>query len=179
MVLSIAMKHNLFVCTVKWSNRFIWLIDRTLSSITTPRLREPGSNGIEEVLYISQSSSTGSSPLDSLVSYPGYLLWGGVLPLCSDAVGVFNSPSRLGCIAVETELSKPIIHHVFLFSFFLFFFFFFFFLQGCLVKDSSSATVWKYKKGVWNESRYMPSNFSTWEINETHWHSINTCWTFR
>ena len=45
------------------------------------------------VLCIPQSSSiTGASPLDSLMSYPGYSF---ILPLCRDAVSVFCSPSQL------------------------------------------------------------------------------------
>ena len=52
------------------SNNSIWHIDRTLSSATTPGQSGPGSNGNEEVLCISQSSSiTGASPADCLVSY--------------------------------------------------------------------------------------------------------------
>ena len=40
-----------------------------------------GSNINERVLYIPQSSRTGASLSDCLVSYPGHLLGGGVLPL--------------------------------------------------------------------------------------------------
>ena len=71
---------------------FIWPIDRTLSDATTPGQSGPGSDGNEEVLHIPQSSSiTKTSLWDCLVSYPRYLL-----PLCRDAVGVFNSPSLQG-----------------------------------------------------------------------------------
>ena len=53
----------------------IWPIDRTLSGVTTPGQRGPGSNGIERVLCILQSSSiTGASPWDCFVSYPGHSL---------------------------------------------------------------------------------------------------------
>ena len=74
----------------------IWPIDRTLSGATTPGQSGPGSDGIEGVLYILQSSSiTEISPSDCLVLYPEHLL-GVVLPLCREAVGLFYSPSRLG-----------------------------------------------------------------------------------
>ena len=80
------------------SNSSIWPIDRTLSSATTLSQSRLGSNGNEEVFHILQSSSiTGASPLDCLVSYAGHSLGRRVLPLCRDAVGVFYSPSRLGC----------------------------------------------------------------------------------
>ena len=46
-----------------------------LSGATTPGQSEPGSNGIEEVLCIHQSSSiTEALPSDCLVSYPGHSL---------------------------------------------------------------------------------------------------------
>ena len=67
---------------------------RALSGATIQDQNEPGSNGNEGVLCISQSPIiTGTSPLDCLVSYPEYSLVGG-LPLCRGAVGVFYSPSR-------------------------------------------------------------------------------------
>ena len=51
----------------------IWPIDRTLSGDTTVGQSGSRSNGIEEVLYIPQSSNiTGTSPSDCLVSYPGH-----------------------------------------------------------------------------------------------------------
>ena len=54
----------------------VWLIDKTLSSATTPGRSGPRSNVDEGVLHISQSSSiTGTSPLDCLVSYLGHSLW--------------------------------------------------------------------------------------------------------
>ena len=55
-----------------------------------------GSNGNEGVLNIPQSSRTGASPSDCLISYPGHLFRGGVLPLSRDAVSMFYSPSQLG-----------------------------------------------------------------------------------
>ena len=54
------------------STRFIsiWPIDRGLSGATTPGQSGPGSNGNEGVLCIPQNSSiTGTSPSDCLVSY--------------------------------------------------------------------------------------------------------------
>ena len=48
--------NKLFACTqFKWSNISIWLIDITLSGATTPGQGVPGSNGNEEVLYITQN----------------------------------------------------------------------------------------------------------------------------
>ena len=83
------------------SNCSIWPIDGTLSSATTPSQSEPGSDGNEGVLHILQSSSTtGASPLDGFASYPGNSL-GGFYSLCRDAVSVFYSPSRLGCITLS------------------------------------------------------------------------------
>ena len=56
---------------------FIWLINRTLSSATTPDQSGDGSNGTEGVLFIPQSFSIiGTSPPDCLLSY---LIEGGVL----------------------------------------------------------------------------------------------------
>ena len=64
----------------------------TLISTTTPGQSCPGSNGNEEVLHIPQSSKTGTSPSDSLVSYTENLLKRAI-PFCKDAVFVFYSPS--------------------------------------------------------------------------------------
>ena len=76
------------------SNSSIWLIDRTLSGATTPRQSKLGSDDNKEVLHIPQSTSiTGASPSDCLVSYPGHLLDGVVLPLYRDAIGIFYNPS--------------------------------------------------------------------------------------
>ena len=58
----------------KWLNNSIWPIDRTLTGTTTLGQSGLGSNGNEEVLHISQSSKTGASPSDGLISYPGHLL---------------------------------------------------------------------------------------------------------
>ena len=61
------------------------------------------------VLRIPQSTSTaGTSPSDCHIQDTR---WGGVLPLCREAVGVFYSPSRLGnnrqkaCISVSVSVS--------------------------------------------------------------------------
>ena len=51
---------------------FIWLIDRILPGVTTLGHTGPGSNTNEEVLSILQSSKTGASPSDGLMSYSGY-----------------------------------------------------------------------------------------------------------
>ena len=55
----------------------IWPIDRTQSGVNTQGKNEPGTDGNEEVLCISQCSSiTGTSPSDCLSSYPGLSLMG-------------------------------------------------------------------------------------------------------
>ena len=78
------------------SNSSIWPIDRTLSGATNPDQSGPGSDGNKGVIHIPQNSIiTEASPSDCLVSYPEHSLGRGVLPLCSDAVGVFYNPSRL------------------------------------------------------------------------------------
>ena len=58
----------------------IWPIDRALSGDTTPGESEPGNDGNEGVLNISQSSSiVGILPSDCLVSYQD-TRWGGSYP---------------------------------------------------------------------------------------------------
>ena len=85
-------------------NSFIRFIDRTLSGATTLGHSEPGSDGNERVLRIPQNSSiTGASASDCSMSYPGHSLGEGILPLRTDAVGVFYSPSRLGYIINESR----------------------------------------------------------------------------
>ena len=74
----------------KGLNIYIWPIDGTQTSITTPGQRRPGSNGYEGVHNILRSSRTWASISDSLVSNLGpSLARGVVLPLCRDAVDVF------------------------------------------------------------------------------------------
>ena len=59
------------------SNSSIWPINRTLLSVTTPDQSGPGNNGDEEVFSIDKNSSiTGASLSDCLVSYPGHLFVG-------------------------------------------------------------------------------------------------------
>ena len=54
---------------------------KTLTGAISPAKSGPGSDGNEGVFHITQDSSiTGASPSDWLVSYPGHLL-GGLLPL--------------------------------------------------------------------------------------------------
>ena len=81
--------------TVKWFNSFIRSIDVTLAGTTTPSQSGPESNCNEEILHIFQSSRTGTSPLDSLVTYQGLSLGVGSYLLCRDVLGVFDRPSRL------------------------------------------------------------------------------------
>ena len=56
------------------SNISCWPINRTLSGTTTPCQSGPESNGNEGVPRFPQSSKTGASPSDCLVSYPGHSL---------------------------------------------------------------------------------------------------------
>ena len=57
------------------SNSSFLPIDRSLSGATTLGQSGPGSNGIDGVLHIPQSSSiTEASPSDCSVSYPGHSL---------------------------------------------------------------------------------------------------------
>ena len=90
-----------------------------------PPFRARVDNGNEGVLRIPLSPSiAGTSPLDSLVSYQGYTLSGGVLPLCREAVGVFYSPCLWGRrrriilvnlltfalnIVIKTSFSSPVM----------------------------------------------------------------------
>ena len=75
---------------------YIWPIDRNLSGTTTPGQSGPGSDSNEGVLRIPQTPSiTGTSPSYCLVSYPGHLLGGGLIP-CRGAFNLFFSPSRQG-----------------------------------------------------------------------------------
>ena len=56
------------------SNTSIWFIDKTLSGTTTPDLGRPRINANDEVLHDPQSSRTGTSPFDGLMSYLGHSL---------------------------------------------------------------------------------------------------------
>ena len=56
------------------SNSSVQPIDRTLSDATTLGQSGPRNNVSKGVLHIPQSSSTGGSPSDCLVSYTGHLL---------------------------------------------------------------------------------------------------------
>ena len=77
-------------------NSSIWPIDRTFSCATILGQSGPGSNGNKGVFHIPQSSKTGATSSDCLMSYAGHSLGGGGLTLCRDAVGVFYSLSQLG-----------------------------------------------------------------------------------
>ena len=46
-----------------------------LTDTSTSGQSGPGSNGNEEVLHFLQSSITGASPSNDLVSYSGHSLW--------------------------------------------------------------------------------------------------------
>ena len=55
-------------------NSSIWPLDETVTGTTTLSKSGPGSNGNEGVLDILQSSKTGASLSNGLVSYPGHSL---------------------------------------------------------------------------------------------------------
>ena len=79
------------------SNSSISPLDRTNLGQSVPR-----SNVNKEVLHIPQSSSfTRASPSECLVSYPGHLFF---LPLCRDAVSVFDGSSQLGYIFLGANI---------------------------------------------------------------------------
>ena len=61
----------------------IWPLDRTLSGTTTPGQSGLGSDGNEGVLRIPQSSITGTSPSNCLISYQDTCWGGGLTPLQS------------------------------------------------------------------------------------------------
>ena len=57
------------IIQVSESNSSIWPIDRTLSGVTIPSQSEPGSDGNERILHITQSSSiTGASATECFMS---------------------------------------------------------------------------------------------------------------
>ena len=84
----------------KWLDITIWLIDVTLTGTTPLGQSGPGSNENEGVLHIPQSSRTGASPSNGLVSYPEHSLGVNLLNWRA-AFGVFYSPSWLGKIISE------------------------------------------------------------------------------
>ena len=102
--------HNLTLVIFLQTVRSIWPIDKTQSGATTPGQSGPGSNDNEGVLNIPQISKARVLWSDGLMLYPRHLLgeWG-ILPFCRDAVGVFYSPSWLGCLL--DEILKLICWH--------------------------------------------------------------------
>ena len=62
------------------SYRYIWLVCRTLLSVTAPGQSEAGGNGNKGILHIPQSSRTGASLSNDLMLYLGHMLRGRVLP---------------------------------------------------------------------------------------------------
>ena len=89
----------------KYFVRSILPIDRALSGATTPGQSGPGSNGNEGVLCIlPESSITGTSPSDCLVSYRGHS-WGGRLTrrqMCSRCI---LPPQTTGQFSLQTLVS--------------------------------------------------------------------------
>ena len=62
------------------TNGSIRPIDKTLTDATTPGQNGPGSNTNQGVLHIPQITKTGATSLDSLISYLGHSLGGGLNP---------------------------------------------------------------------------------------------------
>ena len=93
-------QHYSFVCTLlnsfkysKWLNSSIWLVEETLTGTIIPGPSKPRGNGNEGVFHISQSSTTGTSPSDGFVSYPGHSLGWRVLPLSRDVAAYLTAPA--------------------------------------------------------------------------------------
>ena len=78
-----------------------------LSGATTPSISWPGSNGNVGVLHIPQSSRTGATISDGLMSYPVH--WCRDLSLCRYSVGVFYS--QLGWIETETVIPVTYVNY--------------------------------------------------------------------
>ena len=94
----------------------VWPIDRTLSGDNTPSPSGPGSDGNGGVHRIPQSLSfTWTSLSDCLMSYPGHL-FGGVLPLCRNAVGEFCSPSQLYQIYLDQYTYMCIYIYIYIYE---------------------------------------------------------------
>ena len=77
---------------------FIWFIDRALSGATTPGQSGPGSGGYEGVLHIPQNSSiTGTTLSDYLVSYPGHSMEGSC-PSAEMHLAYSTAPANLAIV---------------------------------------------------------------------------------
>ena len=90
-------KHFYFklFCLVKQFS-LAYVCRLAVSGAITLGQSEPGSNGNEGVFLIPQSPSiTGTSLSDSLVSYPGHSMIGGLTPLYSCSRCIY-SPNRQG-----------------------------------------------------------------------------------
>ena len=113
MVPIIAISPVICLHTIKWLHISILPMVRTLSGATALGQTRPGININEGVLHIPPNSRiTEASPLDGLMSYSGYLLIGGVEPLCRDAVGVFYNSSWLDWSIYEILLLNLTLHHI-------------------------------------------------------------------
>ena len=99
---------SLTLLTFRWLNSFIWPIDKTLTGTISSAQSGHGSNGNEGVHCILHSSSTGASPLDTLVSYPEHSLEA-ILSLGRDAVSVFYRPIWLRCICLDGWLTGFVV----------------------------------------------------------------------
>ena len=77
----------------------IWPIDRTLSGATTPRQSGPESDGNDGYSTFSKLQHYWNFTI-RLFNVISRTLWGEILPLCRDAVGIFCWLSRLGNIYI-------------------------------------------------------------------------------
>ena len=84
--------------TVKWLNSSIWLINRTLTSITTLGQSRAESNGNELVLHTLLRWKTGASSSDVLVSYAGYSLEGEVSYPFAEMQSVYSTAPANGAV---------------------------------------------------------------------------------
>ena len=73
----------------------IWTMNRTLSGDNTLEQSVPGSNGNEGVVHV-PSNRQGRSLIIWWLNDISKTFVVGILPLCSNAVGVYWSPSQMG-----------------------------------------------------------------------------------
>ena len=91
------------------SNSSVWPIDRILSGATNPGQIGSGSDVSEEVYHNPQSSKTGASPSDCLMSYPGHSLEE-YYPSTEMQVSIFYGPSWLDhmIMGLYIKLARPV-----------------------------------------------------------------------
>ena len=83
----------IFLLTVKWLSKSIWLIGGILTGITTLGQSRPGSNGNKGAHYIPQSSRTEAALSGRLLSYPGHSLMGSSYPSAGMQLAYSTAPA--------------------------------------------------------------------------------------